>query len=152
MKLSVRLLWLKPGAPAGRAFKLPGAFELVQEYVTRSARFCAMEIAGQRGKNEFESASKRVWFCDRTPGSRVLSSIQLAEELDKAQSSGAGELNVVIGGPDGFTPGDYEIWRPALRWSFGPLTLPHELAAVVACEQLYRAWMILGKHPYHAGH
>ena len=58
-------------------------------------------------------------------------------------------LEVYIGGPDGFAPGELDRLQPALRWRFGPLTLPHELAAVVAAEQFYRAWAILRKVPYH---
>ena len=32
------------------------------------------------------------------------------------------------------------------------MTLPHELAAVVATEQIYRALTILHHKPYHSGH
>jgi 23S rRNA (pseudouridine1915-N3)-methyltransferase len=32
------------------------------------------------------------------------------------------------------------------------MTLPHELAAVVAAEQIYRAFTILHRQPYHSGH
>lgn len=36
-----------------------------------------------------------------------------------------------------------------LLLSLGPMTLPHELARVVICEQVYRALTILKGHPYH---
>ncbi|HKO11207.1 MAG TPA: 23S rRNA (pseudouridine(1915)-N(3))-methyltransferase RlmH [Acidobacteriaceae bacterium] len=37
----------------------------------------------------------------------------------------------------------------AMLLSLGPMTLPHELARVVLCEQVYRALTILKGHPYH---
>jgi 23S rRNA (pseudouridine1915-N3)-methyltransferase len=39
----------------------------------------------------------------------------------------------------------------AMHLSLGPMTLAHELARVVLCEQLYRALTILKGHPYHRG-
>ena len=50
----------------------------------------------------------------------------------------------VIGGPDGLA-----LERCDERLSFGPLTLPHQLARVVLLEQLYRAHKILAGEPYH---
>lgn len=35
--------------------------------------------------------------------------------------------------------------------SLGPMTMAHELARVVLCEQVYRALTILAGHPYHRG-
>lgn len=39
----------------------------------------------------------------------------------------------------------------AMLLSLGPMTLAHELARVVLCEQIYRALTILKGHPYHRG-
>ena len=53
----------------------------------------------------------------------------------------------VIGGADGLS--DEVRTRADKLLSLSALTLPHGLARVVLAEQLYRAWTILGNHPYH---
>ena len=58
-------------------------------------------------------------------------------------------LALVIGGSRGLAPG--LVASAAVRWSLGPLTLPHELARVIVTEQLYRAFTIIGGEPYHKG-
>lgn len=53
----------------------------------------------------------------------------------------------VIGGADGLS--DEVRERAAKLISLSTLTLPHALVRVVLAEQLYRAWSILARHPYH---
>ena len=53
----------------------------------------------------------------------------------------------VIGGADGLA--DAVKARAARMLSLSELTLPHALVRVVLAEQLYRAWTILARHPYH---
>ncbi len=53
----------------------------------------------------------------------------------------------VIGGADGLDPAIRKEASVLLRLS--ALTLPHALAQVVLCEQLYRAATLLTGHPYH---
>lgn len=56
-------------------------------------------------------------------------------------------LAILIGGPDGI---EGELLHSAdQRWSLGRITLPHPLVRVVLAEQLYRAWSINARHPYH---
>jgi 23S rRNA (pseudouridine1915-N3)-methyltransferase len=52
-----------------------------------------------------------------------------------------------IGGADGLSAAVRE--RADKLISLSALTLPHALVRVVLAEQLYRAWSILARHPYH---
>lgn len=71
---------------------------------------------------------------------------QFAEQLRGWRDASA-EVSFAIGGPDGL---DERVKRAArLQLRLSSLTLPHALARVLLCEQLYRAWSILSRHPYH---
>ncbi|HEX7403389.1 MAG TPA: 23S rRNA (pseudouridine(1915)-N(3))-methyltransferase RlmH [Usitatibacter sp.] len=52
-----------------------------------------------------------------------------------------------IGGADGLSPQVKE--RAQKLVSLSALTLPHGLVRVVLAEQIYRAWTVLARHPYH---
>ena len=75
-------------------------------------------------------------------------SADLARQLER-WTIAARPLTFVIGGSHGLDAS--LISRAVARWSLGPLTLPHELARVVVIEQLYRAFTILRREPYHKG-
>jgi 23S rRNA (pseudouridine1915-N3)-methyltransferase len=66
-----------------------------------------------------------------------------ARWMEERRRSGR-DLCFVIGGPFGT-----ELERVDHRLSFGPLTLPYQLARVVLLEQVYRAHKILAGEPYH---
>lgn len=91
-----------------------------------------------------QSGGRFVAF-DRTGRSR--SSEQWSERLEAWRMEGGRGVDLVIGGPVGLHA---ELVREADEvWSLGPLTLPHRLARVVVAEQLYRAYTILNREPYH---
>ena len=53
----------------------------------------------------------------------------------------------VIGGPVGL---DADFKKKAdFSMRLSSMTLPHAVARILLCEQLYRAWSILKNHPYH---
>lgn len=75
------------------------------------------------------------------------SSVGFSQHLDDLALRGASELAFVIGGSDGVS-GAVRA-RADEAFSFGPITLPHNLARVVLFEQLYRAFKISRGEPYH---
>lgn len=89
-----------------------------------------------------------LWLADL--GGLGLTSEDFAERLRQSRDSGLRHLMLAIGPADGWSA---EARKQAdLRLSLGPMTLPHELAALVLAEQIYRASTILQGHPYHLGH
>ncbi len=71
---------------------------------------------------------------------------QLAERLRFWLGDGR-DVALIIGGPDGLDANLKSSADETLRLS--DLTLPHAFARVLLAEALYRAWSLLGGHPYH---
>ena len=55
--------------------------------------------------------------------------------------------HILIGGPEGL--GTACLKRAQAIWSLSALTLPHPLVRIIIAEQIYRAWSIISRHPYH---
>lgn len=75
------------------------------------------------------------------------SSVSFSKRLDALALGGTSDISFVIGGSDGVS--DEVRKRADETLSFGPITLPHNLARVVLLEQLYRAQKISRGEPYH---
>ena len=71
---------------------------------------------------------------------------QLAQRLEAWMQQG-GDTAFLIGGADGLDPELKERADETIRLS--SLTLPHAMARLLLCEQLYRAVSVLKNHPYH---
>jgi 23S rRNA (pseudouridine1915-N3)-methyltransferase len=135
----------------------PGpAAELLELYLKRAAPYapCSHQLFGTEAKLfDFiaDSAARTrpaVWLADSR--GQQASSEDLAAALGNVQDSGTQQLIFAVGGADGWSPA--ALSRADRTLAFGRITLPHELAAVVAAEQLYRALTIRAGHPYHSGH
>lgn len=75
-----------------------------------------------------------------------LTSPEVSQFLEKRALEGR-EISFIIGGPDGLPNEVLETLD--YKWSFGKLTLPHDLAMVILLESLYRASTIAAGQPYH---
>lgn len=80
-------------------------------------------------------------------GGKERSSEALSARLDELALRGTSDFAFVIGGSCGTSQAVYKRANETL--SFGPITLPHNLARVVLLEQLYRAQKISHGEPYH---
>ena len=78
---------------------------------------------------------------------KAISSEELAALLAARAGSGAGDIAFVIGSSHGLAE---SIKQEAdAKISLGRITLPHQLARLVLCEQLYRACTINAGMKYH---
>ncbi|WP_415033097.1 23S rRNA (pseudouridine(1915)-N(3))-methyltransferase RlmH [Azonexus sp.] len=75
-----------------------------------------------------------------------LTTLQLARQLELWQVDGR-DVSLIIGGADGIDPALKA--RAAEKIRLSSLTLPHGMARLILCEQLYRAVSVLKNHPYH---
>ncbi|WP_455220448.1 23S rRNA (pseudouridine(1915)-N(3))-methyltransferase RlmH [Kaarinaea lacus] len=71
---------------------------------------------------------------------------QLATHLEQWLGDGR-DIALLVGGPDGLS--EQCKARANACLSLSRLTFPHPLVRIIIAEQLYRAWSILKKHPYH---
>ncbi len=116
----------------------------VQHYQRLLARHARLELVELR---EEERVERRIpagaFVCLLDSDGDALDSLALSRFLEQRRQSRR-DLCFVVGGPRGL-----DLERCDLRLSFGPITLPHQLARVVLLEQLYRAHKILAREPYH---
>jgi 23S rRNA (pseudouridine1915-N3)-methyltransferase len=128
----------------------------LNDYLARASK--ALPVAFEEFRSE---AAFWAWVekrRGRLPAFLVLSdsagkqfnSEDFATELAHVRDRGAQQWVMAIGPADGWTAAVRR--RADLLLSFGKMTLPHELAAVLAAEQIYRATTIWSGHPYHGGH
>ena len=74
-------------------------------------------------------------------------SLKFADFIKKERDAGRKALWCAIGGSEGLAPSLQA--RAQVVFSFGAMTLPHQLVRILAAEQIYRAMTILSGHPYH---
>jgi 23S rRNA (pseudouridine1915-N3)-methyltransferase len=80
------------------------------------------------------------------PGGEAWTTAHLTHYVEQRMVSGARALAFLVGGAEGLTAAT--VQRAERRLSLSPLTLPHRLARVLLCEQLYRAISIIRGEPY----
>jgi 23S rRNA (pseudouridine1915-N3)-methyltransferase len=147
--VKIKLAWI------GKT-KEPAIQILTDEYLKRISRYAEVEVSTLRDeaalmKSRERSGARAAHMLVLLDGrGRQLSSEEFAKFLENHARGGTQPLLFAVGPADGFS--DNARKAAALTLSLGKMTLPHELARVVLLEQIYRAFTILKRHPYHLGH
>ena len=122
----------------------------VSEYSKRLPNLKLELIPGNPRKSRMErmlnrcgSSAQRV-FLDKS--GRSFTSEGFAKQCAKWEQSGR-DVCLLIGDDVGFT--ENQLVAADMVWSLSELTLPHQLARLCVCEQLYRAHTINCGHAYH---
>ena len=140
--------------------------DAVAEYAKRLGAFCkfsVIELDEERASGDGEAEINAVIEAE---GKRILSktdrsdlvvalcvegkqmpSEKLASYIESAAVNGTSTIDFVIGGSWGLS--DEVKKRASLRLSMSQMTFPHQLARVMICEQIYRAFTITAGTKYH---
>ena len=150
--MKLRFIW--PGKTKDERLR-----SLIEEYLKRLSRFTRCEVVEVKESRTRDAAALKkesLKFLEAIPDGSVavlldldgreFSSHELADQVQRWEQDGVKEVAFVIGGPEGVSR---EVQgRANLRWRLSRLTLTHELARVLAAEQLYRAYAINRGLPY----
>lgn len=132
------------------------------EYIKRMPRELPLSVIeikpeprGSKTREQLLAAEKSRLQAALPAGSRIvvldergddLTTVKLAQRLEDWMREG-GDTAFIIGGADGIDEELKQRAKASIRLS--SLTLPHAMARLVLCEQLYRAVSVLKNHPYH---
>ncbi len=78
---------------------------------------------------------------------KQLDSVELSNRINQLGIEGKSNITFVIGGSLGLA--QTVIKRADFCLSFSKMTFPHQLMRVILLEQIYRAYKIIQKEPYH---
>jgi 23S rRNA (pseudouridine1915-N3)-methyltransferase len=142
--------------------------DAVKEYAKRLSAYCNFDIAelnesrlpdNPSDKNIADSLEKEAGAMEKflqIKGAynvamciegKTISSEKLSEKVTEVSVSGYSTINFFIGSSFGLS--DRVKSACMMKMSMSPMTFPHQLARVMLCEQIYRAFSIANNGKYH---
>lgn len=140
--------WVRQGYQE-YAKRLPRECELVLKQITpekRSRRGDLGKILAGEAERMLAALPAGAHKVALDAAGKAHTTPQLAEALRRWLESGR-SVALLVGGPEGLAGPVKNAAQET--WSLSPLTFPHPLVRVIVAEQLYRAWSLLNRHPYH---
>ena len=138
--------------------------EGVSDYIDRIRRYASLEHIEVReepaprkgaaadslcreGERILRRLPQNAFMVALDPSGESCGSDGLARRILKIGLEGIGRIAFVVGGPSGLST--RVIRRADWRLSLSSFTFPHEIARLVLLEQIYRAFTIMRREPYH---
>ena len=141
--------------------------QAIEEYEKRLSRYCKLKIVEVTDEKTPDHASElQNQQIKEKEGERLLKqmkdgsfiialaiqgkkmdSVAFSEKIDALGLHGVSDIGFVIGGSLGLS--DAVLNRADMLLSFSDMTFPHQLMRVILLEQVYRAYRISCKEPYH---
>ncbi|ARN79891.1 23S rRNA (pseudouridine(1915)-N(3))-methyltransferase RlmH [Methylocystis bryophila] len=118
----------------------------VKEISESRARAAAQRIA-EEGAALLTALPEGATFAVFDERGEAASSAGFAGFIQRERDRGRTNLWFAVGGSEGLDAALRE--RATVAYSFGKMTLPHQLVRILAAEQIYRAMTMLAGHPYH---
>lgn len=103
-------------------------------------------VLAEEGERMLKALPAGAWIVALDINGNARSTEEWANELNRRIASGR-DLAFLLGGPDGLATSCLD--RADANWSLSRLTFPHALVRIIVAEQIYRAWSLLQRHPYH---
>ena len=141
--------------------------DAIAEYTKRLSKYCKLEIVEVADEKTSDNASAAIEDGIRQKeGERILKniaddafvitleiegklldSVEFSKKMEQLAVQGKSHICFVIGGSIGL--GQEVLKRSNYALSFSKMTFPHQLMRVILLEQIYRAYRIQMKEPYH---
>ena len=141
--------------------------QAIEEYEKRLSRYCKLKIVEVADEKTPDHASElQNQQIKEKEGERLLKqmkdgsfiialaiqgkkmdSVAFSEKIDTLGLHGVSDIGFVIGGSLGLS--DAVSNRADMLLSFSDMTFPNQLMRVILLEQVYRAYRISCKEPYH---
>ena len=141
--------------------------DAIKEYSKRLSRYCKFDIVELTDEKTPDGCSSAVEEQIKAKeGERILNaikgdefvislaiegvkmtSVKMADKLDKLALSGKSHVAFIIGGSLGLDKRVLD--KSDLLLSFSDMTFPHQLMRVILLEQVYRSYRIINGEPYH---
>jgi 23S rRNA (pseudouridine1915-N3)-methyltransferase len=118
-----------------------------EEYIERTRRHVPVEVIEvEDDASLLRGLPAGTEIIALEPGGDAWSSAEFTKFIEKRMVQGTRALAFLIGGADGLAAST--VQQAKRRLSLSPLTLPHRLARVLLCEQIYRALSVIRGEPY----